>query len=922
MKKARLLLYLSFISLIVAGCSKFSDFAVPKSFGLKTTAAEYNVSVLNTEADLSEKLNISSMISGMSSGEGSDESSTEMQSYIYNPDNEAEIYELAMAMSLEEIPIDFSSYFENVDFTSGLNSMSIDKTIEIPNVDLSEEKVLELDQVNEAINNLIVTYNVTDGNEKFINLDVFLAAGSSFEKLSYSSGYLVVSGVTESEAQTVYENFGYLCPTGELSGSVTLKHIDEDTEESTEIGSADFEDGVAKINLTDVDFYSSGMSLVFEGASIGQGYKVYVDPTSQLKKAEDVSIAAPFTFSVDDVTLSLGNDSALKSCTVEEGSMNVQIDIPNSWENFDLEYEIELTGGINATFTSNETSHDLANESFTNEDVSASSDIEDVQLSNSTIDFENPPILSIDLNLEKIKSAAIEFSNDFATSVNHTQELPKEVLKYIKGITWNPSGIEIVCTNTLPAGNDITVNVESDFLDLSNSTVLETAGEADPLSIKCAQNLFTAIGSGENEFSSIDFSASLAFENLTGGEGETKILTINNIEFNDEVDEEGNPLPTTYQISLVINPVFDWENIKINADSEGINQSDTVNTGMNLSSILSGNEMMADFAGSIELTKVPMYLYCDLPSVLGDSTGFSGTIKGFLADGDDDTLTPLENTEVYFLATENEDGTYSDAVLESASCPNLETNADGELITNLKNSPASSDIPETAMATLISKSMDEAYANSVLCMSYDLGLSSSDADDGTITIRKKDFDALVENSEPTFIRISAIIELPLEFNVTSSISKDLTSLIHSTSEEDSEEDDSWDLLGRSSESNLDNIENYIQAVDSLNLDYAISKLPVKSSSSLGIKIDLDGDGTAFEESTLSISNGSLAVDPEKILTTNPLQPTLSLVIPEGSFSLLRDLTVGMRINLGLKVKEDYEIDFSSLIPSAQPSEEE
>ena len=92
-----------------------------------------------------------------------------------------------------------------------------------------------------------------------------------------------------------------------------------------------------------------------------------------------------------------------------------------------------------------------------------------VIIENANIYFEEQPEIQADLQINKIKSVTISIQDDIATESNYSAELPNDLTDMVKQICFSKSGINISYTNTLPAGNDISILAKSDFLKIDGT---------------------------------------------------------------------------------------------------------------------------------------------------------------------------------------------------------------------------------------------------------------------------------------------------------------------------------------------------------------------------------------------------------------------------------------------------------------------
>lgn len=904
MKKFKFISLIALAGLSITGCAKLSDFKFPTSVAVKTTKADYNFTVLDLKDSdiLSKNINFADMLNQAMPSTDESSDSTQMQMYLYNPNGTAESIQMAMRMELQKIPLDFSQYFQNADFEAGLGNMEIEKEIPVPEMSQPVETIqLEVDDISPTVNKWIKYPGEATGEWHTITIPREINNG--FDKLKYKSGSLIVQGLNKAEIQE-FLNIAIpdIIPETTLGGTVSIKQSN-----STEPVTYSFVNGKAVIPLTDFEFVNGETSIKIDDPEINEIVKKYfimeIAQESKLDSAEGLTLSEPISFDIPEQTIELSSDD-IKYCKIDEGKLSLKVLQPENWKDVALEYNVVLTQNQEELLSIDQSDEaegkSLKNLAikFENFEIKGSANI---KLNNSTVDFTQMPFFQYGMDIDRIAEAEVVMNDSFNPEpVNMNEELPEEVLNYIKKIVWGKSGVIIEYSNTLPENNDILIKISSKFLGLENQEYkIETGESEEPRTIEilCQDEWPTPLGKNAGEFSAVDFNAELEFGENFNKEANT--LKIYGIESN-----------KNYKISMTVKPEFNnWQAVYINSDVA--NQSSSLNTGVNLGSILGENEIFKNFADKIELTTVPIRLYCDIPPII-DGIEFKGKIKAYLAD--EKTEETIENTEQYLLGTEDDF-----AVLVSKTEPELTKNEAGELTTVFPISGSSVEIDDTVMAKIINTSLKN--KDGVLGMDYSIGMNST-SEEGSIKILKENFESL-KNSDPKEIKISAVVILPLEFNVSDEdgLNIDFASLLKSDSKDGETEEK--DLLQRSSDnSTMNNISQYLEAIENVGVTLNISKMPFKTENGIKFVIDLDGDersvdgetrGDKFEPQALVLPEVTLDVDVKKLLETNPLVPTYSLNVPKGKFSILRDMNISVNAKLKITTKDDclIPLDFGS-----------
>ena len=893
MKKFNIFL-LCFSVLFITSCGNYS---LPKSVVVKTGKAEYNFTVADfsgeKEIDLSKKFDIASMISSTGSESESNENSA-MKMYSYNPDGTSKDMQIVMGMSLQDIPLDFSQYFQNTDFTTGIEGMTIDKSFTVPALELPAQNApLTISNLDQTINQYFdFSVPVPAGKN---SLTIPLSSSSfDFATLSYKSGKMII------EQGSVMGYTG-----GSLTGSVKLYYGDEI------ITQASFVNERAELPLTDVTLYKTGMSIEITGSSPLYTVNVSIDSNSKLASATGITLES-IELTVDSQTFDIGDASGLKSCTIgDDSSLTIGIDYPDGWENVNVSYELNVSGGINLSNVTGTV--DLKDKVFTCQPITAGGSAS-ISLSNSTIIFGEDAKMNIDIDIKEIKEAVIELQDSFNQQVEFEQDLTSTgILDYIKAVTWNQSGVKIIYSSTLPEGNSINLTTKSDFLGINDTaSIVNTSampnGSAE-IPLYCCdegETWPTPLGEGAGKFSKIDFNATVTFGN-DAYNAENKTLKIVNI-----------GLGKTYTISLEVEPKFDWKDITLNGSL--IHKEDKMNTGVNLSSMFPADSAFSDFASKVEFDELQLYLFCDLPNVLGDDdAGFTGKIRAFLGDAaaskpEDNDVD--EDADIYLLGSAN-----GNAKLTPCVAPDLMLTEDGKEVRVDFADVASS--KNANVAPLINASLSG--TNGVLCLDYNIVFTSgNDGSDPVITSEQLE-NAKNASNESTAIKISAYVVIPFSFNVKdeNGIDFDIIKLMG----KDSSSDPNWDLLSRTEKMDTSSFDQALDLIDTAAIKFTSSKMPVTTSQgSIKLVVDLDGDGTKFAEQDIPLKAGSIAVNPKDVLELYPMQPTLKLVIPGGTstapnkVSFPKEMVFATKLALSITTKEQ-EVDLTALINSTKGQEE-
>ena len=840
-------------SIITATAFLACSLEIPKKVSVKTDA-EYNFSIGDVENDsLSENFKPSELFASVEGAEVLD----------YCPDGDETLQQFLLKMPITSIPIDFSSYFNSLDLSGQISSMSFSQSMTVPSsssLTAPDEQALPLDSINDAINMGVSMVSTASTTEASISYVVDATGGATdFTSIEYESGSMIVSEV--------------------ISGSitdgttVTLTFADSTSLTGT------FSNGSATLNMAGKKITKTGMSIKFSGCA-GVGYTGTMDSNSQIKKAIGVTLnSSDVSISVDPFTIEQGSSLGYKSCTVGEGSLIVGLSTPASWSGLNVEYQIETSGGLvidddTLGSSGNSKTISLNGKTLLPQDITVTPTIK-ATLSNATINFEDEMTVSMQANITTISSLTAEISSEgFNPTINSSNPLPDGMMDYIESISFAKCGLKGKYTNTLPAGNTVSFTTNCDFFGLSNQVSTLAGGKTDEELTITSTNKTIALGSEAGQYNSIDFSATIA---LPGADSDhPNQFTITNVEVGE-----------TYAIAVELEPVLDWTEVKIKAN-DVTSQSKQISTGMNIVSLFSSFESTLgddSFTGKFKIDSLPVYLYIVKPELsLLDGVCFNGSLKAFYATQDENgtiTQKTAAGDEVTFA---NSEGSVFSFV---SSMPDFATNSDGVVIEDIGTYPCS------ASCDFAPLSYDEnATDDSFIFVDYNLQLASEGGN--SITITKEAFENSSTSSSE--VAINAVIALPLKVTTTSAISFDLLALTNNNG---------GDLFGRTEAPDLGQMQDLLEAIEEVKLSYSITNKPFYSDPSMKLYINLNDGGHIYNlsEDTLVLSE-----DAVESLLQYPCRPEVCIKIDNGTvLKIPRTMKIGAHINLSLKTNGDKAI---------------
>lgn len=821
--------------ILLTGCVQFQNMTVPKKVQVKTTA-EYNFTIAEFEKDFSDKLSAATIQSSI--GEN-------FEFYDYNPGGNEKVQQYLLRMPLEEVPLDFGSYMESIDIGKNLDAMNFEQDIPIPNLQLNAEQEIDLEILNTMMIGLLaVKGNIGTGPQK-VNF-------KGFSTVSISSGKLTINTASANGTVKLYSASGLTnaeCSSENLIATGTLKS------------------GIVVFDLSGKTLYANETFIEFDDDNTNQEFVGTLNETAKISKVTGLS-QDDKTIKLDPVSFKgAGDSSPVKECVFSEDSkLSLNITTPN-WDGVTITKNIKLSGGLDLTFSDSET-ESLKDKKYTNQDIILEPELT-LKFSNATIDFTSKPKFELSSEIKGFESVTVKLPEGVKTSFDVSQELPRSASSMVKEIVWNKgSGIEIEYSNTLPPGNAMEMTASSGFIGLASSTkTIETTSGSEKKKIEfySADEKTVTI----NSSTKVDFSASLT---LPGFNSTENTITISNVKPGE-----------SYKIAMKITPVFDWESITIDTtalDEKGVSEKMAVD--FNPKTLLSSLDSMLDSSGNskisdkIDLSKLELKLFCERPDYESfKNVQFKGKISlGGTSDGGQ----TLDEDAAYILGSKTEE-----QQLMFSKEPALVKDSKGTVISDLTRVPC---VGMDLASTINSISESEK-----LGLNYSLKLTGTDGKTD-LKLTKGD----LKNSSKTSLKITAMIILPLELNVTEDYTVDVMKMAgKSFTPSDSSE---ADLLGRTEfSSSGGTMEKLMNIIENVSVTYAPSKKPIIGNAE--IKIDLDGTGTKFEEKSISI-NGGIYTEKPKMIVENPVKPSVNVVLKQGTLSIPREMSFKTRLDLQIK----------------------
>lgn len=593
-----------------------------------------------------------------------------------------------------------------------------------------------------------------------------------------------------------------------------------------------------------------------------------------------------FSFTLNDT-----ESDIFDSCVVGQGKLFTEIIIPSDWKGVSVSYSFSTTGGLEVSKekTSGATKTiDLAGKTITKDQVNATAQITlTVQPSYSV--SPSPLMLRISSDIESLKTLDVKLS-DVNTSFNKKEDLPEGMKDAFSKIYLNSSGVKIDYVNTLPAENDIKLKVKSDFFGLNETGDLKanTQGELELLSDPPSKEI------NISDSSSYDFGVNILLPGAT--DSASQKVSLQNVKFGD-----------TYQISMNITPVLNWEKIVLKDDfASALTKTDKKALPFNINELLSSvSEKISDknLFANIEIKSLPIYVFFTKPQTNGNDLFTNSNFTGKMSVYYGTDSNPKQEDGVYISQTlVDKDSTDKNIPSEIGfvDYPELNISEDNKkVLSSLDN--VSFSLKGDVAKIINSAIKDNSESGNSLYVDYDLKFTNNDGDG--LVISKNDL------ATKGSIGVYIYIVLPFEFRVSEEVKVSAQKLLNDTID--------GDIFGRKSKDDFVNVEDYFALINSASVYYEFTKLPVCSDNSDSIAFDIGmdcGEGGAnkipiTEDS--SIRKGTITISKknvEDMLKEYPVKPTMNLSIKENSeFYIPQIFDVAVKLNLNIQTDGEIEI---------------
>lgn len=885
------------------------NFEAPEKVSVVTDAT-YSFTVGEFKKSLSEYMSVEKIQEYVSKSDSSD---VKYAVYDYNPPsnnvpNKKPMQKYLVDMTLAEIPVDVGSYLEKMDF-SDLNSkgegISLGQKIAIPNLsEKIETTTIKFPDISKKFENeTIKIYDNLPIPEVDIAPDLPLEINTTINNPDFKTATLYSGGIVLNVVRTQGT------PTPDFSTDFTFELLSEDGKLLSRADNVDIAYGS--------DIASGGKNILFDlgtktitkklklkiyGTVYGGTPSTVNNYTLNAKFAPGTKFSkiTGFTDEIGDsgdveqyVTIS--TDETFVKCKIASGLLEIVSKKPDGWTGVTakLSDSGSISGALElpptAKFDSVEDSTafirkkmDLAQSVFTKEHDSTGKiifkDRISFSCSDATLVFPNgeqPQVtLETACRIQKASYVVLDLSSK-ADMLNFSKKTPFSggMEDYVEEMTLVNSGLEISYKNTLPKGNGgdnaISMEIVSDLLNIHDT------GNSKKIMLPQKSETFTSYSPKDEGITvspkndSLDFDVKLILPRDEGMPDNFAVLK--------NVDLDGE-----YEISVSAKPVFDWQSVKIKTPTEDSDIKGEEDTELSFDKLFStmkdelGDE--SEFIDNIKLVELPLYLYFQKPNLTSLSgMDFTGNIALKTSSADPmDLLKPGEK-------------------IKPKDIEIIKTDKDGVVISEFSKKDSSG---YANIASLFNGSKSEN-----LKLDYDVRLGGLD---GTVEIKKDEYEQLKsENKDaPVSIKVSARLVIPLALKLEAPESDGNVTKVNilKLAKKDSGED----LFDRGEATSLEDVEKYIDLIESASLIYNIDNglfSYAQSSKSGDILFDTNLAGVKRPSYELSMGSGNEKIyteDVKAMLRTYPFKPGIVASFPDGILQISRNAE--FKVNLAVKIR--------------------
>lgn len=930
----------------------WSDAELPKSIGIKT-GAKYEFSLGTFSGNLSEYLSVQTLTESL----GNSDADFDFKIYDYYPaykNSEArQMQQFLIDFPIKTVTLDINDHLKEMDFSTALEKMSFAPDI----IDLKNFNIKDIDPIT-------VKPDINKKIEESANL---IKCAVTIPKTGGENGFpkevLDSMTATIKILSPIFDEMQFY--EARIDFTATPENTDDEQGFSTNLTLGLFNEGenepiskIEKVNLPDraFSFPLNGKTIkrtlyikVISGTAnnfSNDGSPITYNLESKLN---NVKIQRVTNLTIDDpISVPIGGDTGTNitidigkspKCEIGEGSIDIiaeQNETWKEWTGVKIEPKIKLEGAITAS--PEDFKKDVEKEgegkdyfiyrtmslngvTYHNNDKIIVKGSVDVNIQNANIQFaeneDDTIIVKPTCNIKEIAKLWLKLADDdVLDGYNEEEDLGSEITKYIVAFGIDNSRddyrlfeLNVDYINTLPKGNDIDLDVKSEFFQINGNEQLK-AGETGKNTKITSPETFTE--KEINEGDKIDFNIKWKIPGRGEDSDNPECVILKNLKMGE-----------TYELKVTVSPTVNWDYVKIKAN--GITEEGAVNTGLNFNGMFeSFEEKLVGSDGKsiiekIQLINMPLYFYCIMPFSGGiELQGKIAVGTGNIEDGKpiwEATPTGSSTKNPTPIVGEKEQGgeIKYERLQTTGSLPKLQ----------FKEPLEDSDDEAEMIIAAIGESKDDPkpvdiadlfnlHSGSNIIFEYGMKLGGGAGE--PITLEKL---KLTSNgdSEPAKIQFHARLVIPLGIDAVDDINLSFAKLLNKK--------DGNDLFNRDEATSNDTIEDLINTLEYARLNAYFPKSPSviqyfipegdeDTTTNVRVEIDPKIDGIDGKY-TLDMGNKEPVEisgdDFSKILGECPFTPDIQFVIPKGSFYIRHNFEYELKMELGTKFNNEEILIF-------------
>jgi len=597
------------ISILAGILSVSCSFTVFDKVEVKATPS-LNASIGSTNFIVSDYLgtgNVTKMFSGSST----------MKAYSFKDPDPAEkdILKYMVDYPITEVELDFKKYLNQMDLTGNLQSSLAEQKFNIPTINTTSPSDITI-SLNTAIIGAVNTSLATPVTTSIAEPGA-ISVSPAIPALPVTIASLSTATLSAGSFNLAFSITGATPGLVATINSITLTGSSGTISQITAPVNAI--SGTASLPLAG-KILEKTMNIVIActvtGGTLGKTDTLRITPqlSADCAISAGTGINVSYSIPIPSSSVPVASDATFVSAVIDTGGLTITHNLPDM-PGFTRTLALNTTGGLvysgskpltTALPTNPQTVFDLNSANISNGNINVGGTLQVTAFNGS---FSGMPATGFPVHLttttkiDIFKSVVVKPGSSFVTQQNLTQALPADLKDFVKLIKFNKIGVEVKFVNTLPAGNDMQMRV--------NSTALALNGTTNTTLVSNTSTTASFLNTNSNFTLNPQTTTSIDIQmNITppGYLPATKQMTLNNI-----------TAGSTLSFSGTVTFIADWSSVVVDASTTPLKGVFPDAKGIDLSSI---KQYLGD---NLEFAQIPVYLYITGPT-LGTPMDFNAKI--------------------------------------------------------------------------------------------------------------------------------------------------------------------------------------------------------------------------------------------------------------------------------------------------------